>query len=161
MDHDHLPALTALLYLAPLVVLVVAATQLLAARGWEPARAVLRRSARAGGAELSSAGLLMIAAGIHAGLVPGHLDEPVLAVAFVAAAVALTGAAAAAVLVLPGWRPLSAALLVAVLASYAATRLAGLEGVDALGVATSILELACLALVIGRPARRDRTVLGM
>lgn len=161
MDHDHLPALAALLYLAPVLVLLVAATQLLASRGWEPARAALRRSARAGATELSSAGLLVVAAGIHAGLVPGHLDEPVLAVAFVAAAVALTGAAVAAALVLPGWRPLSAALLVAVLASYAATRLAGLEGVDALGVATSIIELACLALVIRRRSLRDKIVLGM
>ena len=104
MDHDHLPALTALLFLAPVVVLVIAATQLLAARGWEPARAALRRSSRAGDTELAGAGLLLLAAGIHAGLVPGHLNEPLLAAAFVAAAAALTGAAVAAVLVVPGWR---------------------------------------------------------
>ena len=44
------------------------------------------------------------------------------------------------------------------LLSYVVTRLAGLEGVDVLGVATSIIELGCLALLVRRPSTSAKIV---
>lgn len=155
MDHDHLPALSALLFSAPLAVLALTALQLAAGGGYRPARRALERAATASPGVKFAALLLMVGGAIHLGLVPAHLDEPILAASFAAAGVGLVALAAAALLRLSRWRPLAVAALVGVLAAYSVTRLAGLESVDVLGVATAGLELGALGLVV-RARRTDR-----
>lgn len=148
MDHDHLPALSALLFSAPLVVLALAGVQVAAGRGSARARLALDRAAATPVAGKLVALAVGAAGAIHLGLPFGHLEEPVLAASFAAAGVAMAGLAVSALLRLPHWRPLAAATLAGVLAAYSASRLAGLEGVDALGVATAALELVALGLVV-------------
>ena len=148
MDHDHLPALSALLFSAPLAVLALAGTRLAADRGSSPARLAIERAAATSPAAKLFALAMLAAGAIHLGLVPGHLEEPVLATSFAGAGIAMVGLAAAALLRMPHWRPLAAAALVGVLAAYSASRLAGLEGVDVLGVATAGLELVALGLAV-------------
>lgn len=149
LDHDHLPALATLLYGAPLCLLALTAVDAAAGRGWPPAVAAVRRAALAPGRARAAALLLLLAGFIHLGLVPGHSSEPLFALSFVAASLALLGAAASAWLTAPWWR--AAAILVAgsVLGAYALTRAAGIEGIDALGVATGLLEAGVLALALG------------
>ena len=162
MDHDHLPALTALLFAAPLAFLALAGAQLAARLGYGPAGRALARASDAPAPARLAALLLLIGGAVHAGLVPGHADEPVFAVAFAAAAVTLVAVAGAAIVALPWWRPVAAALMVALPVSYLATRLAGVEGTDALGVSTAIVEVAALAAVLcasGQPVcPRLRTI---
>jgi hypothetical protein len=98
---------------------------------------------------------LATSAGIHAGLVPVHLEEePALGVGFVLATVALWAA-----IVALRRRPASplppaaaALLLAALLAGYAVTRVD--EPVDGLGLVTKAIELAGLVLAwrLGRSA---------
>lgn len=152
MNHDHLPALFALLAAAPVAVLAQAALQAGAVRGWSPATLVLRRAAGTPPAGKLAALLLGLAGVIHVGLVAGHLEEPLLALSFLAAGVGLAGGAFAAALQLPHWRALAAAGLTGVLMAYAATRLAGVEGLDALGIGTVGVELMALAVVAGMGA---------
>lgn len=148
MDHDHLPALTALLFAAPLAFLALTGAQLAARLGYAPAgQALVRASAAPAPARLAAL-LLLIGGAVHAGLVPGHADEPVFAVALAAAAVTMVAVAGAALVAMPRWRPVAAALIVTVLVSYLATRLAGVEGIDMLGVSTAIVEVAALAAVL-------------
>lgn len=149
MDQDHLPALSALLFSAPLAVLALGGLQLAASRGWSPARRALERAARASRGSRLAALLLVMAGAIHLGLIPGHRGEPLFAASFVAAGVGLPGLAAAVLLQLPHWRPLAAGALGAVLAAYLITRVAGVEGVDGLGVAAAGIELVALGLVAG------------
>lgn len=148
MDHDHLPALSALLFAAPLAVLALAGVRLAAARGSSPARLAIERAAATPPAGKLVALALMAAGAIHLGLVFGHLEEPFLATSFAGAGIAMVGVAAAALMRMPHWRGLVAAPLVGVLAAYAASRIAGLEGVDLLGVATAGLELVALGLAV-------------
>lgn len=148
MDHDHLPALTALLFAAPLAFLALAGAELAARLGDGPARRALVRASDAPAPARLAALLLLIGGAVHAGLVPGHADEPVFALAFAAAAVTLIAVAGAALVAVSWWRPVAAALNVVALASYIAVRLAGVEGIDALGVSTAIVEVAALAAVL-------------
>ena len=139
MDHDHLPALTMLMFAAPVAVLALA---------------VIRPSGpRAGSRDDVVALGLFIAGVIHVGLVPGHVDEPLLATSL-----ALAGAAmlilAVATVTSSRWRTPSAVCLASVLAAYVGTRIAGFEGVDALGVATCAIEALSLALLV-LPRRRE------
>lgn len=150
MDHDHLPALAVLLYAAPLMLLALGAVDLAAGRGWAPAIAAVRRAAAAPSAARGAAVVLLLAGWIHLGLVPGHRQEPLFALAFVAAGIGQLAVAASALLAARWWRPAAAAVAAGALAAYLVTRLAGIEGVDALGVATGLLEAGALALAIGR-----------
>lgn len=108
-------------------------------------------------------------AGAHAGLTPAHLNgEPRLGAAFLAAVVLLV-AAASAVAARPLDRRVTGAaglLLAGLMLAYLASRTTGIpmldpdpEAVDAVGVATNIVE-ACgvlLALWLIHPlGRRDR-----
>jgi hypothetical protein len=99
-----------------------------------------------------------VAAGVHAGLAPEHLNEwPPLGAAFVAAAVA-AGAAVAAIALRPAAiAPLRAlaVLLAALVAGYASTRLLALppldperEPLDRLGVVTTSVEALGLLLAL-------------
>ena len=150
MDHDHLPALSALLFAAPVAVLALAGLWLAAARGSSTARTALERAAATPPTGKFAALLLMFAGTIHIGLVPGHLGEPVLAAAFAAAGAGMLGLAAIALLRVSHWRPPAAAALLGVLVAYAVTRIAGPEQVDVLGVATVAVEIAALALIVSR-----------
>ena len=160
MDHDHLPALAALLFSAPLAVLALAGAQLAAVRGSSAARLAVERAAATSPAGKLLALVVMAAAVIHLGLVFGHLEEPVLAASFAGAGIAMVGLAGAALLRVPQWRPMAAAALAGVLAAYSVSRLAGPEGIDVLGVAAAGLELVALALVVRGPDRRLGTGLG-
>ena len=161
MQHEHLPALAALLYLPPALVLLVAAIEIAAGRGWRPAALALARSAAAGSSELGVAGLLLLTGTIHLGLVPGHLDQPGFAAAFAAAGLACFGVAGATVLVLPRWRAAATLLPAAILASYAVSCLAGWEEPDPLGAAAALIEVAALAIALRgarpRPHRLSAT----
>jgi hypothetical protein len=97
-------------------------------------------------------------AGVHAGLVPEHLrEEPALGVAFIVAA-ALLAAAAIVVSARPAGAVSSraaAALLAGLIVSYVASRSTGIpllqpepEAVDAVGIATNLVELAGLAAAL-------------
>jgi hypothetical protein len=109
-------------------------------------------------------------AGVHAGLVPEHLHEaPRLGVAF-AGASALLVVFGVALLRLPRslWPPAGAALLLAALiAGYALSRTSGIaplgaerEPIDALGVATKVVEAvglaAAIACLLAQRADRSR-----
>lgn len=138
MDHDHLPALTFLMFAAPLAVLALA---------------IMRPSGKHGSRDEIVGLGLFIAGVIHVGLVPGHVDEPLLA-----ASLGLAGGAmlilAVATVTTSWWRTPSALCLGFVLAAYVATRITGFEGLDALGVATCAIEVLSLALLL-LPRRRE------
>ena len=150
MDHDHLPALAVLLYAAPLMLLALAMVDLAAGRGWGPAMAAVRRAAAAPRDARGAALLLLLAGWIHLGLVPGHRQEPLFALAFVAAGLGMLAAAGSALLAMRSWRPVAGAAAAGALAAYVATRLAGIEGIDALGVVSGLLEAGALALAMRR-----------
>lgn len=108
-----------------------------------------------------------VAAGVHAGLAPGHLREwPPLGAAFVAAAV-VASVAVAMLAVRPASAPPLRALgllLAALVVGYASTRLAALppldperEPVDPLGVATSAIEALGLLLALHLSVPRGGT----
>ncbi|HEX5225140.1 MAG TPA: hypothetical protein VFW29_08425 [Solirubrobacteraceae bacterium] len=101
-----------------------------------------------------------ISAGVHAGLVPEHLQsEPREGAAFIVAAVLLL-AVAGGVSARPDVARLAgiaAVLFAGLVCAYVATRTSGIpwlapdrESVDALGVVTNVVELAGLALALGR-----------
>lgn len=119
-----------------------------------------RRHEAAPGTVRAAALLVFVSAGIHLALVPHHLaHDPFTALLFLVDAGGL-----AAVALAPStawwWRPAAAALLVATILGYAVYVLAGLEGVDQVGIATKLLELTALGLALvpvpgeARPARR-------
>src|SRR5690242_6543497 len=118
MDHDHAPALTFLLFGAPMVVIVIALLELAARSGSSAARTAMQRLDHATGRTQATAICLLMAGLIHLGLVPGHADDPLLASSFLAAGVALPALAAAAFTTAP-WRIPAAAVLVGVLVAYA------------------------------------------
>ncbi|MGH3008552.1 MAG: hypothetical protein ACRDLM_03995 [Gaiellaceae bacterium] len=100
----------------------------------------------------------LISAGVHAGLAPEHLHEwAPLGASFVAAAVALSAAAAALLLRPRDARPALAlaALLTFLIAAYALTRLVALppldpdrEPLDLLGLTTCAIEAAGVAATL-------------
>jgi|SRR5215203_2345143 len=107
-------------------------------------------------------------AGAHAGLVPEHLRaEPRVGIAFLVAIVLLVGTGAALTL-RPGDRRIAAAaalLFASLIVAYVASRASGIpllapdrEAVDAVGVATKVVEVAGLALglSLSQPSRRRR-----
>ena len=118
--------------------------------GSELARRFAGGFAGASGARRAVVLLLTMTAAIHAGIVPGHLDEnPVLATLFALDFVALTVAAVLAFYPrVPAWRAGVAALLVANFVAYAAYVAAGVETVDVVGLASKAIEIAALILVI-------------
>ena len=147
MDHDHLPALTALLYAAPALMLALAGLEVSAGRGWPPAAALRTRIEMAPGEARVAALLMVLAGAVHLGLVPGHLGDPVYVASFAASGLALPLLALAYVAD-ARWRPHAALVLAGVIFAYGLTRVAGLEGIDALGVATAAVELAALGLIL-------------
>jgi hypothetical protein len=104
-----------------------------------------------------------LSAGVHAGLVPEHLEEaPRLGLSFIAATALLMAVAAAVAVRPPGAVVVRVAelLLAALVAGYLASRAGGIpllepepERVDGLGVATKAVELIALVAAL----RLDRT----
>lgn len=152
MDHDHLPALTALLYAAPALMLALTLLEMAAGRGWPPAAALRARIQDAPPAARMAATLMALAGAIHIGLVPGHLGDPLYAASFAAAGIALP-VLALLYLADPRWRPHGALVLAGTLFAYGLTRVAGLEAVDVLGVATAGVELVALGLLVHVPGQ--------
>lgn len=150
MGQEHAGAFTALLYVPILLVAGAIAIELGAAAG-QPLAVRLRAGYLAAGRTRRLLVLLLAAsAGIHAGLVPGHLAEDrVLAILFALDAAALGLAVLTAFW--PGirpWRAAVALLLLANLLAYAVYVLAGVETVDAAGVLSKLIEMGALGLVI-------------
>lgn len=110
-----------------------------------------------------------LSAGVHAGLVPEHAHESAALAASFAAAAILAALVAVALRRSPGsaWPPLAAcALFAGLIAAFALSRAAGLplgegerEPLEALGVATNVIEIAGLIAAVRltrqpkRPAR--------
>lgn len=119
---------------------------------------------RRGSHRLGLQGLLLVtagavAAGVHAGLAPEHLDEwPPLGASFVAAA-AVTGVAVAAVAVWPAaaWPVrVLAFVLAGLVVAYVLTRLVALppldperEEIDSIGLLTLVVEMAGMVAALG------------
>lgn len=147
---DHGGAITALLYLPVFLVAAAFAVDRAAAAGSRIALRFVAGFRQATPARRALALLIFVTATIHAGLVPGHLDEDsTLAALFALDCVALTAAAGTAFGPRPAaWRPAVAALLVANLVAYVAYLAVGAETVDVVGMASKAVELAALVLVI-------------
>lgn len=119
---------------------------------------------RRGSHRLGLQGLLLVtagavAAGVHAGLAPEHLDEwAPLGASFVAAA-AVTGVAVAAVAVWPAaaWPVrVLAFVLAGLVVAYVLTRLVALppldperEEIDSIGLLTLVVEMAGMVAALG------------
>ena len=140
MEHEHLLALSTLLYVAPLAVLAQAAAHRV--QGLERRLAGAPASARISGL------LLLVAGGVHLCLAGRHAAQPVLALAFAVAAAAQLTLAGLAALDLGGWRLAALVVTAAAMVAFPLTRVAGLEsGVDSLGAATLAIEAATLIAI--------------
>lgn len=150
MYGDHGGAIVALLYLPVVLVAAVFAVDRAAAAGSSLAVRFVAGFQRAPSARRVVVLLLAMTAAIHAGIVPAHFGEDrTLAGLFALDFLALTAAVATAFHArIPMWRAAVAALLVANLAAYAAYVHAGVETLDAVGIASKAVELAALILVI-------------
>ena len=113
----------------------------------------------ASGARRLAALLLAVTAGIHLGLVIGHLDDAFKSVMFLADGVAYAVLAFVS-FTAPWWRRASSVVLMVNILGYLAFLVAGSEGPDQVGVATKLIEIVALGLVLvptpheARPSRR-------
>jgi hypothetical protein len=153
---DHAVALIALLYL-PVVITALLVALEVAARAGVPAAVSLR------GAYLNSTPTVRLAAlgmvmsaTIHLALAPSHWDEDhVRAVLFALDGIALSGVAITALMLrLPAWRVAAVGLLSAEICAYLGYVVAGVEQLDAVGIATKLVELAVIGLVLAGPSDR-------
>lgn len=147
-EHDI--ALTALLFLPAAVVAFLVYVDVAARLDVPAARAYLAAYDASGAAVRLAALLLAISATVHMALAPAHAADRPTAVLFLLDAAALTALAIGAV-VLPRWRLLTAALLVANLLAYAGYLATGRETADAVGIGTELVEVAALTLVAAPP----------
>jgi hypothetical protein len=147
---DHGIAIAALLYLP----IVITGMLLVLETG---ARARVHAAMRVRSAFMnSSPGVRMAAFGmvvsatIHIALAPSHWSEDhVRAVLFMLDGVALTAVAIAALLLrFPHWRAAGVVLLSAEIVAYAGYVAAGVEQLDAVGIATKLVELAVIGVVL-------------
>jgi hypothetical protein len=93
---------------------------------------------------------MVASAAIHIALAPSHWSEdPVRAVLFTLDGVALTAVAIAALMLqFPPWRAAGVVLLSAEIVAYAGYVAAGMEQLDAVGIATKLVELAVIGVVL-------------
>ena len=126
--------------------------------------AIARLTANAAAGTLVLTGALGASAGVHGGLFASHLaDDRGLALSFLAASLALVGAAAA-VAFRPGGvsRALAIGLLTALLVAYLAV---AHDPIDALAAATKAIEAGALLLAAGlrrlAPAEDAGTPIGV
>jgi hypothetical protein len=139
--------------------LMAALAWLLAVR-FVPSQRFRRRYAAAPGSVRAAALLMVVTAGVHLALVPGHLDDsPFTALTFLVNAAAFTTVAIAAFSAW-WWRRAAATLLVATILAYLFYLVVGFEGPDQVGIATKLVELTALGLALvpvpheQRPAHR-------
>jgi hypothetical protein len=152
---EHTAVLVALLYLPAAITGLLVALELAAGAGFATAlrlhRAYMSSSPMA---RLAAFGML-ISATIHLALAPSHwVEDPVRAVLFFFDGVALGGVAIALVMLrLPAWRTIAIALLSAGIVAYAGYVVAGVERLDAVGIATKLVELAAIGSVLAGSTR--------
>jgi hypothetical protein len=144
---EHGAAVSALIWMPPVVIAALVALELASAKAWHPARRL-----RAGLLALPAGrrlALLMIAitAVIHAALIPAHSDEPVTAVLFGLFTLGAVAVMAGALLGVPGWRVATLLLLAAAVVAYAGYLLLGIEHADGVGITTKVVEVAAIGLV--------------
>jgi hypothetical protein len=145
---EHGPAVVGLLYLPVVLMALLVGAQAVAQRGVPAARRFLEGLDALQPALRLVLLLLLVSATVHLSLAPVHAEEPVTAALFVADAVVEVAICAAACLLSLPWRPLAAAILAANLLAYALYVVAGLESVEAVGLATKLVEGMALALVM-------------
>jgi hypothetical protein len=147
---DHAVALMALLYLPVVITALLLALEAGARAGLPPA-VKMRRAYLTSGPTVRLAALGMVmSATIHLGLAPSHwAEDHVRAVLFALDGVALGGVAISALMLrLPAWRAAAVALLSAELFAYLGYVVAGVEQLDAVGIATKLVALAVIGLVL-------------
>jgi hypothetical protein len=147
---DHAGSIVALLYL-PIVVTGLLVALEAGARAGFPA-AVRLRSAfiDSSSSVLMAAFGMSISATVHLALAPSHwAEDHVRAVLFALDGIALTAVAISALL-LPrsAWRVAAVALLSADVVAYFGYVVAGVEQLDAVGIATKLVELVVIGLVL-------------
>jgi hypothetical protein len=161
---DHVPALVAAALL-PVAVLLIRSARASVPSSRPALGPAIGLLTRTGGAAPSApptatqqwaAWLLGIAAAVHLGLPFGHLDAPVLALAYIGSGTAYAWLALRAANG-RSWRLAAAPLLAATLIAYLVVTGTGREEPDQVGIATALVELAALGLCM-RPVRRGRFV---
>jgi hypothetical protein len=147
---DHAVALIALLYLPVVITGVLLALEAGASAGVAAAVRVRAAFMNSGPTVRLAALGMGISATIHLALAPSHwAEDDVRATLFVLDGVALTAVAISAFVVrLPVWRAAAMALLSAEVFAYAGYVVAGAERLDAVGIATKLVELAVIGLVL-------------
>jgi hypothetical protein len=151
----HVPALIAAALL-PVVVLLVRTARVRTGAGAGPGLGLTVHSAgtRPSVTQTWAAWLLGISAAVHLALPLGHLDAPVMTLAYVGSGTAYAWLALRAAQG-RSWRLASAPLLGATLIAYLVVTGTGREEPDQVGIATALVELAALGLCL-RPTRRGR-----
>ena len=147
---DHGVAIVALLYL-PIAITGVLLALEAGARAGIPAAVGLRSAFLESSSDVRMAAFgMVVSATIHIALAPSHWSEDhVRAVLFVLDGVALTAVAVAALLLrFPAWRAAGVVLLSAEIVAYAGYVVAGVEQLDAVGLATKLVELAVIVVVL-------------
>ena len=147
---DHGIAIVALLYL-PIAITGVMLALEVGARAGVPA-AMRVRSAfinSSPGVRMAAFGMV-VSATIHVALAPSLWSEDhVRTVLFILDGVALTAVAVAALLLrFPPWRAAGVVLLGAEIVAYAGYVVAGMEQLDAVGIATKLVELAVIGVIL-------------
>jgi hypothetical protein len=143
----------ALLYL-PVVLVALLFSLEIAARAGSSSALRLRRDYLDTSARVRLAALgMLISATVHLALAPVHLAEaPLLAGVFVLDGVALLIVALWALArPRPGWRAAGVGLLAGGVLAYAALLAVGLETLEAVGVATKVVEVTAICLLVLRP----------
>ncbi len=143
---DHTGALLAPILLPVAIWLALAAVDLAARLGFNPACAFSRAYHGSNQAARLIAGLLLLAGSIHFALVPGHVDHPIFAMLFGLNGLAFVGTTAV-LFTWSRWRLPARLLLWATLVAYLVYLATGQETPDLVGSATYLLELLTLALI--------------
>jgi hypothetical protein len=147
---EHAIALVALLYLPVAVTGLLLALEAGASAGF-PQAVRLRNAYLSSPPTVRMAAFGMaVSATVHLALAPSHwAEDHVRAVLFTLDGVALAAVAVwALTLRFPGWRAAAAALLGTGILAYAGYVVAGVEQLDAVGVATKLVEASVICLVL-------------
>ena len=144
---DHLPALVALIYLPVVLVGLLLALDLGARLRMPAARRCLDLYEAAPRTTKLAALLLAMTGTVHLGLVTTHLDQPVTATLFAVDGLFLTGFSGL-VFLRGTMRAAAVGLLAASLSGYALYLLVGLESLDAVGLATKLIEVSAAGLLL-------------
>jgi hypothetical protein len=153
---DHGIAIVALLYLPIAITGVLLAIET-GARAGVPAATRMRSAfINSSPAVRTAAFGMVVSATIHIALAPSHWSEDhARAVLFTLDGVALTAVAIAALLLrFSPWRAAGVVLLSAEVVAYVGYVVAGVEQLDAVGIATKLVELAVIGVVVVDSVRR-------